>query len=390
MTASLALMLVVAAAPARVELIIGGDVIPHPPVKNSAAKHATAQNNGGWDHVFAPLAQAFGKADLAIVNLETPISGNPKAVSGGLLFDAPASLLGGLASAGVDIATFANNHGLDQHREGIVATRAAIADAGMLSTGADVNEEAAWQPLVVERNGMRIGLFAFTRFLNRFHNLADPKAPHVPLVHYADDVSSGGYTEAQLLMRVRAAAGRCDALVVIPHWGEEYQAEPRPEDRRLAVKLVEAGAIAIVGHHPHVLQPIQTVVRADGSEAVVAFSLGNLVSNQDVGDDDGPKRDGMLVKLTLERATPDALVKMVRMQPLPVWTQNVVEKGRRNVQPVVLDDQLEALRARLRLLELREDRVSVTETKLLNRRLSQALARRERILRMVPLELQSR
>lgn len=204
-----ALMFVVAAAPARVELIIGGDVIPHPPVKVSAAKL-------GWDHVFAPLAEVFGQADLAIVNLETPVSGNPKAVSGGLLFDAPASLLHGLVSAGVDVATFANNHGLDQHREGIVATRAAIADAGLLATGADVNEEAAWQPLVLERNGIRVGLFAFTRFLNRFHNLADPKAPHVPLVHYANDASSGGYTEAQLLKRVIAAAAKCDALVVIP------------------------------------------------------------------------------------------------------------------------------------------------------------------------------
>ncbi len=366
----LALMLL-AAAPARVELIIGGDVIPHPPVKSRAAKL-------GWEHVFAPLAGPFEKADFAIVNLETPVSGNPKAVTGGLLFDAPPALLAGLVSVGVDVATFANNHGLDQHREGIVATRAALTDAGLLSTGADVNEEAAWQPLVLERNGMRIGLFAFTRFLNRFHNLPDPKAPHVPLVHYADDVSSGGYTEAQLLKRVSAAAGKCDALIVIPHWGEEYRAEPRPEDRRLAVQLVEAGAIAIVGHHPHVLQPVETVARADGGEAVVAFSLGNLVSNQDVGDAESPKRDGLLVQLTLERATPEAPVKMVKLRPVPVW----MEHGR-NVQVLVIDDQLDALEARSKLLEEKDDRVSVSEAKVVKKRLAQMSARRERILRMV-------
>jgi len=391
---SLALLL---AAPARVELVFGGDVIPHTPVKHTAQTHAKVDsadparslNHDGWDHVFGPLAQTFGGADLAIVNLETPISGNPKSVTGNMLFDAPASLLDGLLASGVDIATFANNHGLDQHREGILATRLALAQAGLLSTGADADEEQAWAPLVVERSGIKIGFFAFTRFLNGFHNLPDPAAPHVPLVHYDDDPMSGGYDEAQLLVRVRAAAAKCDALIVVPHWGEEYRPEPRPEDRRLAAKLVAAGALAIVGHHPHVLQPIQTVERPDGSEAVVAFSLGNLVSNQDMADEDSPKRDGMLLKLVLERAVPGGPVQMVRMDALPVWTENVLKRGeRRNVQPTVIDDELAAMRERLRTLESRPDRVSLSEAKLLTRRLKEAAARRLRILQVVPLELQ--
>jgi poly-gamma-glutamate capsule biosynthesis protein CapA/YwtB (metallophosphatase superfamily) len=379
-----------------VELIFGGDIIPHTPVKHTAQTHAKADkndparslNNHGWDHVFGPLAQTFASADLAIVNLETPISGNPKSKTGNMLFDAPAALLDGLVSSGVDIATFANNHGLDQHREGIVATRLAIEKAGLLSAGADSDEEKAWAPLVVERNGIRIGFFAFTRFLNGFHNKPDPTAPHVPLVHYDDDPMSGGYDEAQLLVRVRAAATKCDALIVIPHWGEEYKSDPRPDDRKLAWKLVEAGAIAIVGHHPHVLQPLQTVERPDGSEAVVAFSLGNLVSNQDMDDPHSPKRDGMLLKLVLERAAPGALVKMTRMDALPVWTENVLKRGeRRNVQPTVIDDELSAMRERLATLESRTDRGSAGEAKLLAQRLREAAERRERILRIVPLEL---
>jgi poly-gamma-glutamate capsule biosynthesis protein CapA/YwtB (metallophosphatase superfamily) len=385
------------AAPARVELVFGGDVIPHTPVKHTAVTHAKwdqtdparSVNHQGWDHVFGPLAETFGKVDLAIVNLETPISGNPRSVTGNMLFDAPASLLDGLVASGVDIATFANNHGLDQHRPGITATRLALDKAGLLSTGADNDEEKAWAPLVVERNGIKIGFFAFTRFLNGFHNAPDPAVPHVPLVHYDDDPMSGGYNEAQLLVRVRAAAAKCDALIVIPHWGEEYKPDPRPDDRRLAAKLVEAGAIAIVGHHPHVLQPMQTVQRPDGSEAVVAFSLGNLVSNQDMDNEESPKRDGMLLKLVLERAAPGAAVKMTRLDALPVWTENVLRHGeRRNVQPTVIDDELAAMRERLRHIEARTDRVSASEAKLLTRRLREADARRARILKTVPLELQ--
>ncbi len=384
------------AAPARVELIFGGDVIPHAPVKATAQTHTRPDpsapgqslNHQGWDHVFGPLAQTFAGVDLAIVNLETPISGNPRALTGNMLFDAPSALLDGLVSSGVDIATFANNHGLDQHREGIVATRLALEKAGLLSAGADVNEEKAWAPLVVERNGIKIGFFAFTRFLNGFHNSADSAAPHVPLVHYDDDVTSGGCNEAQLLVRVRAAAAQCDALIVLPHWGEEYRPEPRPEDRTLAWKLVEAGALAIVGHHPHVLQPIQTVERADGSEAVVAFSLGNLVSNQDSSDAQSPKRDGLLLKLVLERTGPEAKVTMSQLAALPLWTENVFQRGSRNVQPTVIDEELGAMRERLRAIEGRDDKVSASQRKVLTRRLAEGVQRRARILRVVPLSLQ--
>lgn len=395
MLAPLALLLLTA-GPARVELVFGGDVIPHTPVKATAALHArksreapgTSLNHEGWDHVFGPLAETFGRADLAIVNLETPISGDPKAVTGEMLFDAPAALLDGLAAAGVDIATFANNHGLDQHRDGIVATRKAIAAAGLLTAGADENEEKAWTPLVVEKNGIRIGFLAFTRYLNKFHNHPDPKQPHVPLVHYDADPDTGGYDEAKLLQRVRAAAAQCEALIVIPHWGEEYRTSPMADDRLLAWKLVAAGAMAVIGHHPHVLQPVQTVQRPDGSEAVVAFSLGNLVSNQDFGDAQSLKRDGLLVRLVLARAAPGAPVVLQRFDPLPVWTENVLTPGvRRNVQPTVVDDELLAMRDRLRVLEARPDRVSQSEARVLTKRLAETAARRERILKVVPAEL---
>ncbi len=384
MLATLTVLLL--SAPARVELVFGGDVIPHTPVKATAAIRARPNNNQGWDHVFGPLAETFGKADLAIVNLETPISGNPKAVTAEMLFDAPPELLGGLVSAGVDIATFANNHGLDQHREGIVATRRALDAAGLLSAGADVNEEKAWQPLVVEKHGIRIGFLAFTRYLNKFHNHPDPKQPHVPLVHYDLDPETGGYDEPKLLEKVRAAAKLCEALIVIPHWGEEYRTNPMPDDRRLAAKLVANGAVAIIGHHPHVLQPVQTVQRPDGSEAVVAFSLGNLVSNQDFGDADSLKRDGLLVRLVLERAAPGEPVVVKHFEPLPVWTENVLGH-RRNVQPTVIDDELTAMRERLHHIDGRTDRVSLSEAKFLKKRLAASEARRARILKVVPMDL---
>ena len=301
-----------------------------------------------------------------------------------MLFDAPAALLEGLAAAGVDVATFANNHGLDQGPQGIIATRQALESSGLQSTGAGGDLERAWAPLVIEKNRIKVGFLAFTRRLNGLHNPRDASKPHVALVHYAREPQEGGEDEARLLRRVHEAAAQCDALVVLPHWGEEYEAQPRREDRLLAAKLIEAGALAVVGSHPHVLQPMQSVTRADGTQGWVAFSLGNLVSNQNMLQPESPTREGLLLKLSLQREGP-APVKMVGIELVPLWTQNVLKQGeRRNVQPTVIDDELVAMRERLGLLQARVDKPSQQERRVLTRRLQEAQACRERIMRVLP------
>jgi poly-gamma-glutamate synthesis protein (capsule biosynthesis protein) len=382
-----ALTLLLSAAP-RVELVFGGDVIPHDPVKFAAkahARHARTEeapaqgiNHDGWSHVFGPLAQTFRRADFAIVNLETPVTTNPKAVTAEMLFNAPPQLLQGLAGAGVTVAAFANNHCLDQHREGIVETRRHLAAQGLASVGADVDSAAAWAPLVLEKHGLRIALVAFTRQLNAFHNLPDAKAPHVPIVHYRAEPDVGGIDEAAFVEQIRALAPTVDAVLVYPHWGDEYVRFPRKEDRALALALLEAGALAVIGSHPHVLQPLELHPATGG---VVAFSLGNLVSNQDWGEPESPKREGALLRLVLEKPEGAARARLVSAQPLPVWTDNRMGAGAaRNVQPVVLDEELAALDERLSALASRTDRVSRAEEKALSRRRGQLAARRARIL----------
>jgi len=384
-----AALLVLAAAPERVELVFGGDVIPHDAVKDAARLHQGLDDEPltGWTQILGPLAETFRRADLAVVNLETPLTDDKRARTAEMLFNAPSVLARALKASGVGLATFANNHCLDQHRPGIVETRRHLDEAGLLSTGADADEARAWQPLIVERGGLRLGFFAFTRFLNDFHNAADPRAPHVPLVHYDSDPASGGIDEAALLPRVRAAAAQCDALIVIPHWGDEYQPEPKRVDRLLAWKLVEAGAAAVVGHHPHVVQPMETVVRADGSEAVVAYSLGNLVSNQDSDRPRSPKRDGLLLRLVLERPAPGAPVRVQHALPMPVWTDHAgTLKRDRRVQALVLDDELAALDERLHRLEPYADKVSAAEKMVLTARRALFVERRAQVLERLPLE----
>jgi poly-gamma-glutamate synthesis protein (capsule biosynthesis protein) len=408
-SALLLVPLLCVAPPDRVELIFGGDVIPHGEVKEAAADHTRTSvdgagstrtlNNEGWDHVFGPIAGVLRTADVAMVNLETPVSGDPRAPTGPLIFDAPPAMMRALASSGVDVVSIANNHAFDQRRAGIPSTWKQLAEAGLRGVGSGPSEAAAWEPLFIEKHGMRIGFLSFTRFLNGAHNPGEPDvSPQVAYVPYNAKVSGTWLAPEAAVELVRAAARRCDALIVAIHWGTEYSHTPHPEDRKLARALLEAGALAIVGHHPHVLQPIEPYRTRAGRDTLVAFSLGNLIANQGryysgpQSEESGKKRDSVLLRLSLERSGLGAPVSLAGLSVLPVWIENnhYVTLGQskvpRHIQPVLLDEELRAIHERLLELAARTatpPREVSEERTTLERRLDMARRRRERILRVV-------
>ncbi len=347
-----------------VTLLFGGDVIPHTPIRTLAKKT-------GWDPIFTPLINEFAAADFVIVNMEAPVVQLKKPEEEEKVFWAPPELPQALARAGVDVAAFANNHCLDQHREGIVSTREYLADAGLLSFGCDIDQEKAWQPLVLEKNGLRIGLFGFTRFLNGFNNKPDGGA-HVPALQYDGAPIGGSRNVEDVLAMIRTYSARVDAFIVYVHWGNEYQAEPKPQDRELAKQMLEAGAFAVIGMHPHVLQPVEYVSRDDGGVGLVAFSLGNLLSNQDYGNASGLKRDELLLKLEL--ISTDAGVQLGAVTPIPVTTDHL-PKGQLQVQ--VVKDDLDTMNARLE--EIAKDKKAKFEKLKIKQRVRVDEARLKRI-----------
>jgi Bacterial capsule synthesis protein PGA_cap len=335
-------------ASAQLSLVFGGDVIPHTPVLEVAATHNDRTQRGsldGWAQVLGPLSPVFKRNSLALVNLETPVVELKRPESGDLIFHAPPALARALKALGVGVATFANNHCLDQHPDGIASTRAFLLEAELASVGADVNEALAWTPLSLDIDGVRVGILAFTRFLNGFHNPKDVALPQVPLVPYASDKTSGGLSEKTLIDVVKTEASNHQFFIVIPHWGDEYQTKPKPEDRALAQRLIDAGADLIVGHHPHVVQPVEWLRRADSTAVPVAFSLGNLVSNQDAGNDFSLKREGLLLEVLVHL---DNGKSRLQLNGVPIVTENQrAPGGRRNIQTVVVADEMASLQSRL-------------------------------------------
>ncbi len=341
---------------ARITLGAVGDVLMHDAVKRSAeARRGTAAHRGyAW--LFEPVADLLGAPDLTFANLETPVAPTASQGSRSFVFDAPPDLIPALRDAGVDLVAVANNHALDQGRPGLEETLRRLASGGMAYVGAGPGPHPEG-PVRLDRNGLSLAFLGATYGLNQDGNACPPARPGCVRVAELD--------RARILEAVRAAAAAADAVVVSLHWGTEYQQQPRAEDVELAHRIAEAGALVILGHHPHVLQPVELYRRADGRTAVIAYSLGNFVSNQSrsfvhgvTPDVVGATRDGALLRVGLERRDYGrgvARVEVAGADVLPLWTENDTaeidrrrEPGRRPaIRVVAMDRALAEVRAEL-------------------------------------------
>jgi poly-gamma-glutamate synthesis protein (capsule biosynthesis protein) len=203
-----------------------------------------------------------------------------------------------------------------------------------------------------------------TRWLNGNRNPDNPDQPHVNFFPYPGESGGApGADEAQVLAAIKAARAQCDLLVVSIHWGIEYAPAPRPEDIDTAHKMLDVGASIIVGHHPHVLQQVETYRTADGRNTVIFYSLGNFLSNQSrsyvdglMPDKDGDPRDSMigLFSAIREDYGPGGIrVELGRVGILPAWgenNRNEIAAGKTKtpiIHPVLIDREMPRLQARL-------------------------------------------
>jgi poly-gamma-glutamate synthesis protein (capsule biosynthesis protein) len=347
---------------AQVNFAVAGDVIPHEPVRAAAA--AAGDGSAGWGALFSDVADVFQHADFGFVNLETPVAPAHSRGSKPFLFDAPIALIDALKANGIKMVSFANNHVMDQGWAGFAETRVHLREQGLLFVGSGDTAQQAWQPVIVEANGIKVGWLGMTRWLNGGRNPDKDDQPHVNFFPYPGESGGApGMDEAGVLEAIKQARLKCDLLVVSIHWGIEYAPAPRPEDVETAHKMLEAGAAVIVGHHPHVLQPVETYRTADGRDAVIFYSLGNFLSNQSrtyvdglMPDKNGDPRDEMIGLFSAVRkdyGSGGVRVELGHVGVLPVWgenNRNELARGRAKtpvIHPLLIDREIPRLQARL-------------------------------------------
>lgn len=323
-----------AAGAARRRVVIqgAGDYILHTRVHNSARFHADLEDDPdiaateGYSYLIYRVKPVLARGDLNLFNLETPLaverhpqSGDPPMLNG------PPVAAASLARAGFHIASLANNHAYDQDLEGVVETRRAAEDAGLLVVGGGADGDQARAPVFVVRNGVRIGVLAFTETVNRttLVDRASATVPQVALWRGEADLET-----------IRSVRRQCDLLVVMFHWGGEFDLVPNRSQRRLAADLCAEGVDLILGSHSHTLQEVRRLEGPDEGTCVVAYSLGNFLSNQGlkyrVGwenpDPDRAQgipytRDSAILRATWEE-DPEGRLQLAALEAVPLWTEN--------------------------------------------------------------------
>ena len=346
----------------QVTFAVAGDVIPHEAVRAAAA--ADGEGVQGWSGLFSDVSDVFRSADFGFVNLETPVAPAHSRGSKPFMFDAQVTLPEALKANGIKIVSFANNHVMDQGWAGFAETRDHLREIGLLFVGSGDTAAQTFQPVIVEANGIKVGWLGMTRWLNGNRNPDKDDQPHVNFFPYPGESGGApGIDEAGVLDAIRKARAQCDMLVVSIHWGTEYAVAPRPEDIETAHKMLEAGATVIVGHHPHVLQPIETWHTSDGRDAVIFYSLGNFLSNQSrtyvdglMPDKNGDPRDSMIGLFSAIRRDygPAGIrVELGHVGMLPVWgenNRNDLARGKAktpSIHPVLIDREIPRLQAKL-------------------------------------------
>ena len=214
----------------------------------------------------ARLAEMLAAADVAVANLESPISTRGAPVDKSYTFRAPPVAAEAVALAGFDGVALANNHALDYGPQALIETAALLARQGVRFAGGGSNADEALAAFVLERNGFRIAVVSLVDAppegtFNRANWEAKADRPGIA---WADTET---VTEA-----VTAAAADADIVIAMLHFGNEYASAPTASQRALSHGAIDAGALLVVGSHPHVLQEVE-----EYGGGLIAYSLGNFV-----------------------------------------------------------------------------------------------------------------
>jgi hypothetical protein len=215
----------------------------------------------GFRHPWRSVAPSLRAADVAFGNLECAVSTRGAPVPKEFNFRGPPAALRVMARfAGFDVLNLANNHAGDYGTAALLDTVKYVRRFGMTPVGAGRSLDAAAKPRIVERLGLRIAFVGFSNILPSSFFAAPGRAGTQPATTQLIDAG------------VRRAGRTADVVIATFHWGVERATTEDARQRAFAASALQAGADAVIGAHPHVLQPI----RRTGNR-LVAYSLGNFV-----------------------------------------------------------------------------------------------------------------
>ncbi|MGI6702584.1 MAG: CapA family protein [Clostridia bacterium] len=251
--------------PQRLRLIAVGDMMLTRGVGTRIARSSVHAPFDGVRHILE-------MGDIVFGNLETTIASTGSQLPGkGIWFRADPEVTEGLKEAGFDVLSLANNHTLDYDTPALIETIQNLEQAGIGYVGAGENLEQARRPLVVMKDGVRVGFLAYNEFYNYFWSYSYRRT-----FEATEDMAGTAPMKEELIREdIDKLKTLCDVVVVSLHWGIENSNRITPAQQQLGHKIIDWGGDIVLGHHPHVLQGIEFY-----NDKLIVYSLGNFIFDQ--------------------------------------------------------------------------------------------------------------
>jgi poly-gamma-glutamate synthesis protein (capsule biosynthesis protein) len=276
--------------------IFVGDVLLSRYVADSVYKNF----NGDYRNIFSYVEPFLQGADIVFGNLEnpvteermtirdnidsllrTPVAGVASLVNVCCSFGAEVQALDALKWAGFNVVNIANNHSGDAGVKGIEETVYNLREIDLNYVGGGLDSYEAHEPYVYNKNNIKIGILGYSNILSSKTWKATETKAGISL-----------YDDNMVKKDIMLTKNVADIVIVSMHFGEEGDISPDPNEIQIAHSIVDSGANIVIGHHPHVVLPVEVY-----SDGLVAYSLGNFVFDEDSYD----KSAGLLLEIFINK-----------------------------------------------------------------------------------------
>lgn len=215
------------------------------------------------------VAHLIKQADISFINQETLMCGDGYSLSYYPMFNSPQKVGLDLIELGFDIINISNNHMLDKGSDGLLKTIDFWKNSGVFMVGGYENREDFENIRVYEKDGLKIAFLSYCEMTN---GLTKSPSSNVVIPYLEEDV---------ITRQVNAAKELSNLVFVSVHWGDEGSFVPNETQEHYAQLFADLGVNVILGHHPHVIQPVKWLEGKDGGKTLCVYSLGNFMAQQD-------------------------------------------------------------------------------------------------------------
>lgn len=321
-------------------ILAAGDVMVHGP--QLSAQFDISNKTYSFDNNFTYVKKYIEKADYSLANLETTLAGNDVTpYSSYPLFNSPDELADALKNAGFDLLSTINNHSFDKGDLGVSRTLSILKEKGFDTVGTRENIDDD-DFLIKNINNIKVGITSYSygdvkndnKYLNGIKVSEDFEDKMN--IFDANDVDSAFNTISTTLDKLEDT----DIQIVVLHWGVEYTRDEINFQKELAQKLCDYGVDIIIGSHPHVVQPVETIKSSDGeTETVVIYSLGNYISNQRRENVGAYSEDGLMVNIDITKKGNEDKAIVKKVTCIPTWVNKYNRNGKHVYEIIPIEDK---------------------------------------------------